>query len=93
MIHRSCALVSPDIEGRQWPSDGRAGIVGADEVKHDSEDQVREGSSEEKDEEHVEIWEDVLCGPCEPRTPHDPGRPTKEEVRRHNIHHWPYRPW
>ena len=38
--------------------------------------------------EDVEVEEER-----QPRTPHDPGRPTKEEERCHMLHHWPFRAW
>ena len=28
-----------------------------------------------------------------PRLPHNPGRPTKQEVAEHCVTHWPFRPW
>ena len=85
-------LVSPIVEDRYRPcGGGRAGIYGADEVMEEeggivSEDGAVAGTPEKGFLESVEES-------CEPRIPHDPRRPTKEERRRHNIHHWPYRSW
>ena len=62
-------------------------MFGADEVK-DNEEEVAD--ADEK------FWDETRCGDCsddeerQPRTPHDPGRPTKEEVKRHMLHHWPF---
>ena len=75
------------------PGGGRGAIFAADDVADASGVEVVKGEDES-------FWSDLAWIPCsdeeearQPRLPHDPGRPTKEEVRRHMVHHWPYRAW
>ena len=88
-------VVSPFNVARIGPVVGRGGIVGADEVVDAADENVDDAG---KDEDK-EFW-DMVCELCDdedqarqPRLPHDPGRPTKEEVRRHMVHRWPFRAW
>ena len=87
MIAEQLVSPSPHVVACNEPSGGRGAIFGADEVV--------EGSGVESDKGEDEAsWDDVLCEPCtdedearQPRLLHDPGRPTKEEVRHHTVHH------
>ena len=78
-------FISPRDKAREKSVGGRRGIFGADEVV-----EVEVTGADENDD--VESFWDNLREDVEveeerqPRTPHDPGRPTKEEERRHMIH-------
>ena len=84
-------LISPRDEARLESVGGRRGIFGADEVVA-----VAVAEADEEDDSSS-FWDNLQEEEVEeerqPRTPHDPGRPTKEEERRHMLHHWPFRAW
>ena len=44
----------------------------------------------ERQDEAIDVEEDEARAP---RLPHDPGRPTKRELREHLCLHWPFRSW
>ena len=82
-------LICPRDKAREESVGGRRGIFGADEYF-----EVEVAGADENDDAES-FWdslrEDVLVEEeRQPRTPHDPGRPTKEGERRHMLHHWPF---
>ena len=78
-------LISPRDKARGESVGGRRGIFGEDEVV-----EVEVTGADERDDaksfwdnlrQDVEVEEER-----QPRTPHNPGRPTTEEERRHMLH-------
>ena len=85
-------LISRRDEARRESVGGRRGIFGADEVVDD--EVTGAGESDDSKSFWDNSRDDVgVEEERQPRTPHDPGRPTKEEERRHMLHHWPFRAW
>ena len=72
---------------------GRCGIFVADEVVE------AEVTAVDKKDDSKLSWDNLQCDEREveqerqPRTLLGPGRPTKEEERRHMLYHWPFRAW
>ena len=81
------AVISPQVDDLSGPDSGRTRIMssGLAPLRAVEDEMVGESVGGED-----LIAEDQAR---QPRLPHDPGRPTKQEIAEHCVRHWPFRSW
>ena len=87
------SLISPRNNDRSGTEKGRGVISSTGEAKDG--DETGEGSDDVKEEGEApteELDQDIEEARM-PKTPHNPGKPTRKEIEDHLPLHWPFRSW